>query len=106
MSSDLLPFARTVEHAKPSGRGADLYLECGHKMTVAGDQAKVKTIPCSKCVVAFQEEQERRRMDWKLYVILQECRGWVGCADVRRRLDQVIEIYRGRVENPQETLSK
>jgi hypothetical protein len=106
LSADLLPFARLVEHAKPAGRGADLFLECGHKMTVAGDQAKVKAIPCAKCVAAFHEEQARRRIEEHLYVVLQECRGWVHSPDVRERVDRSLEELRRRVENPQETLSK
>jgi hypothetical protein len=106
LSSDLLPFARTVEAAKPAGRGADLFLECGHKMTVAGDQAAVKSIPCSKCVARFHEEQDRRRLEQTVYVILQECRALVSSPDVLKRLDESIETLRRRAEIPQETLTK
>jgi tRNA(Ile2) C34 agmatinyltransferase TiaS len=97
LSADLLPFARIVEHARPAGRGAELFLECGHKMTVAGDQRDVKAIPCAKCVAAFHEEQARRDLERKLYTILQETRKWVHCPDVLSRLDSSIETLRRRL---------
>lgn len=106
MSSDLLPFARSVEIAKPAGRGADLFLECGHKITVAGDQRGVKAIPCSKCVAAFHEAEDRRLLDWKLYITLQECRGSVKVAEVLERVDAILAILRRRVEIPQDINSK
>lgn len=75
-------------------------------MTVAGDQSKVKAIPCAKCIAAFHVEQDARRSDQALYALLQECRTWVHCPDVKQRLDSSIETLRRRVEIPQETLTK
>lgn len=115
MSADLLPFARLVEHAKPAGRyGTELFLECGHKVYFAvGYRPDMVSAPCSKCVAAFHEEQERRRIDRALYTILQECRVWImqtctrpAGTDTMRRLDQSLETLRRRVENPQEPLRK
>lgn len=106
MSDDLLPFVRLVQHAKPAGRGAELFLECGHKITVAGDEAAVKSLPCSRCIAAFHDEEARRKWDYKLYAILQECRSWVHCPDAIMRLDESIATLRRRLENPQETLRK
>lgn len=75
-------------------------------MTVAGDQRDVKTIPCPRCVAAFQDERERRALMGRLYIVLQECRTWVHCPDVLPRLDAALSELRRLVENPQETLRK
>lgn len=111
MSADLLPFTRSIEHVSDSnGRGADLYLECGHKTHLEALYVPgIRAIPCAQCVERFHEEQERRRIDRMLYTILQECRVWImqTCArpagtDTMRRLDESLETLRRRVENPQE----